>query len=299
MNLTLARVWWRAARPFSLTAAVVPVLVGGSLAAFHQRFSGLLFVEMLVASVLIQVGANFVNEYYDYVKGLDTPESIGIGGVIVHGHLQPKTVLRGAVVVFGIAIIIGLHIALQAGWEVFIIGLVCILSAYVYTGGPWPIAYTPFGELQVSIFMGLIMVGLAYYIHSGALNISVLVAALPVAAIVAAILLSNNIRDIEEDAAISRRTLAVLYGKSRAVTLYRLLMVIAYASPVIGVVYGWLPWTALLPLVTVGQAIRAQQILSRGFSNQDLAPAVPMTARLHGRFGLLLAVGIVLGLHLA
>lgn len=292
------KIWWRAARPFSLTAALVPVLVGGALAAYHGEFSWLLFLEMLVASVLIQIGTNFVNEYYDYVKGLDTPDSIGIGGVIVHGHLRPRTVLRAAFLVFGIATLIGVHISMVAGWEVFIVGLICIASAYVYTGGPWPIAYTPFGELQVFIFMGLIQVGLSYYIHTGMLNVPLAAAAFPVAAIVAAILLSNNIRDIEEDAGIARRTLAVLYGKDVAVTLYGALMTAAYASVILSCALGWLPWPAVLPLITAGQGLRAYRTLRRGHSNQELAPAVPMTAILHGRFGFLLALGLALSAFL-
>lgn len=289
------KLWWRAARPFSLTASIVPVLVGGALAAFHSNFSLLLFLEMLVASILIQIGANYVNEYYDYVKGLDTVDSIGIGGVIVSQQLPAKTVLRGGLVVFAIAVLIGIHISMLAGWEVFAVGLICILSAYVYTGGPWPIAYTPFGEIQVFIFMGLIMVGLSYYIHTSTLNGAILLTALPVAGIVAAILLSNNIRDIEEDTAIGRRTIAVLYGKDRAHILYRFLLSIAYFSPPVGVALGWLPWPALLPLITFPQAIKADMIIRRGVSNLELAPAVPITANLHGRFGILLAAGIVIG----
>ncbi|HEY8449508.1 MAG TPA: 1,4-dihydroxy-2-naphthoate polyprenyltransferase [Bacillota bacterium] len=290
---TLA-LWWRVARPFSLTASIAPILVGGALAAYHGAFRPLLFAEMLLASILIQAGTNMVNEYYDYVKGLDTPESLGIGGVIVHGYLPARSVLRAGLLLFAVATAIGLHIAWQAGWVIFAVGLVCIAAAYVYTGGPWPVAYTPFGELEVFIFMGLVMVGLGYAVHTGTLTAAVVAAALPVSCIVAAILLANNIRDREEDGAKGRRTLAVLYGKPFAVGLYRALLVTAYAALPAAVVLDWLPWPALLPLLTIADARAAIAILTRQHEPRTLAPAVPLTARLHGRFGLLLAAGLAL-----
>lgn len=292
------RLWVKTARPFSLPAAVVPMLAGGALSFYIGRFSWLLFVEVILASLLIQAATNFFNEYYDFRRGLDTKDSLGIAGVLVHGQLSPQAVLSGGLVLFAIAGLIGLHVGLQAGWGVFLVGLICMLSAYLYTGGPWPLAYTPFGELQVFLFMGVIMVGIGIYVHTGDL-VSIApqaaLVALPVSCIVAAILLANNIRDRQEDGEFGRRTIAVLHGQEKAVALYRVLLTVAFVSPFAGAIFGILPWTTLLSWLSLGTARRASTILRTQTTHRALQPAVPLTAKLHLQFGVLLSLGLVLG----
>src|SRR5690625_2483530 len=157
----------------------------------------LLFGAMLLASILIQAATNMFNEYYDYKLGLDTEASVGIGGTIVRDGISPRTVLNLALIFFGIAILLGIYICLVTSWWIAVIGAVSMLFGYLYTGGPIPIAYTPFGELFAGFFMGTVIIGISYYIQSLTLTSDVIWVSVPVAIFIGAILLSNNIRDRE------------------------------------------------------------------------------------------------------
>lgn len=140
------RIWWQLTRPHTLTAGFVPVFLGTALALHYTHLNVSLFIAMLIASLLIQAATNMFNEYYDYKRGLDNEKSVGIGGAIVRNGVHPKTVLRLAFIFFGIAILLGVYICINTTWWIAVIGTVCMLIAYFYTGGPYPIAYTPFGE---------------------------------------------------------------------------------------------------------------------------------------------------------
>lgn len=142
------RIWWQLTRPHTLTAAFVPVLLGTALAVKYNSLHVLLFTAMLVASLLIQAATNMFNEYFDYARGLDNENSVGIGGAIVRNGVKPKTVLALGFAFFAIALILGIYISATSSWWIALIGLVCMAVGYFYTGGPKPIAYTPFGELM-------------------------------------------------------------------------------------------------------------------------------------------------------
>lgn len=292
--MTAFQVWWRLARPFSLTASAVPVLVGGGLALAAGRFDGLSFALLLVASLIVQVATNIFNEYYDYRRGLDTPESVGIAGVIVSGQVRAETVLRGALVCFVVAFALGLWLVARTGWPVLAVGLLCALSAWAYSGGPRPVAYTPLGEVQVFVFMGLVQVGLGYYVHTGALAWPVLWAALPVGCLVAAILLANNLRDQTSDAARGRRTLPIVLGRTGALRILVALLAGAYVTLAAGVALGQLPWPALLAWLTAPLAPGVVQPFGKTAEARALNVTVRRAAVLHMRFGLLLALGLAM-----
>lgn len=142
------QVWWRLLRPHTLTASFVPVFVGSMLAFTEGSINIIVFLAMLAATMLIQSATNMFNEYYDFVRGLDTEDSVGIGGTIVRDGIKPKKILNLAFAFFGIAILLGIYICIASNWWIAVIGLVSMIIGYLYTGGPYPIAYTPFGELD-------------------------------------------------------------------------------------------------------------------------------------------------------
>jgi 1,4-dihydroxy-2-naphthoate polyprenyltransferase len=143
------KVWWQLPRPHTLTAAFVPVFLGSALTLHYIDINFLLFLAMLVACLSIQATTNMFNDYYDYVRGLDNEQSVGIGGAIVRNRFKPSTVMTIALSLFGIAALLGVYICLNSSWWTAIIGIVCMAAGYFYTGGPLPIAYTPFGEIGI------------------------------------------------------------------------------------------------------------------------------------------------------
>ncbi|OGG48207.1 MAG: hypothetical protein A3F84_21990 [Candidatus Handelsmanbacteria bacterium RIFCSPLOWO2_12_FULL_64_10] len=290
------RIWWRLARPFSLTASIVPAAVGSAVAFADGSFRSLpVLGAMLVASMLIQVATNMFNEYYDYKRGLDTRDTVGIAGAIVRDDFHPLSVFAAAVGCFGVAFALGLWVAVQTGPIVFVIGIACALAGYLYTGGPVPVAYTPLGEVEVFFFMGPIMVGLFYFTQAGSVSPSAWWASAPVACLVAAILLGNNLRDVAADARAGRSTLPIVVGRRIATGIYAGLALGAFAAVTLAVAGSSLPPSALLPVVTLGLAVRLIRLFHSHEAPGPLNQGVRGSAALHAQFGLLLAVGICLG----
>jgi 1,4-dihydroxy-2-naphthoate polyprenyltransferase len=290
------RVWWRLARPFSLTASIVPVLVGTAAAVGQGAFRAPdLFLAMLVASVLIQIATNMFNEYYDYRRGLDTPQTVGIAGAIVSGRVAPIAVFAAAIACFLVALMLGIYIVLHSSTSVLFWGMASALAGYLYTGGPLPIAYTPLGELTVGFFMGPVIVGLAASIQTGTLGPPALWASMPIGCLVAAILLANNIRDIVADARSGRRTIPIALGRQAGIAILAMLLGGAYVGVVAAVLLRELPPTALLPLVTLPIPLRLLRLFRSTEDPRTLNAGVRGAAALHGRFGVLFALGIAVG----
>lgn len=288
-------VWWRAIRPFSFTASVTPVLVGSAAAFYHGRFHLALFLVTLVASVATHAATNLVNDYYDHVRGVDTKESIGPSGVIQHGLLAPRTVLGGGLALFGLGGLLGLWLVAVAGWPVLALGMLSVLAGYAYTGGPLPLGYIGLGDLTVFVFMGPAIVLGAYYVQARAVSVAAAWAALPVGALVTAILVVNNLRDIEEDRQKGKRTLATFIGPAGARAEYLLLVTCAYVAIVAGVGLRVLPPVALAVLATLPQALRIWGVVRDRDANALTLTrgGLRETARLHQRVGLLLAAAFL------
>ncbi len=199
---------------------------------------------MLLACLLIQATTNMFNEYFDYKRGLDHEGSVGIGGAIVRDGIQPKTVLNLAFGFFGIAILLGVYICMNSSWWLVAIGLVCMAVAYLYTGGPLPIAYTPFGELTAGLFMGVIIIGISFFIQTGTVTSEVVLLSIPSSILIGAILLANNIRDLDGDKENGRKTLAILVGRERAVGVLASMFIVSYiwtiALIIVGIVSPWM-----------------------------------------------------------
>ncbi|CAN5164347.1 1,4-dihydroxy-2-naphthoate polyprenyltransferase [soil metagenome] len=288
--------WFRLARPVTLTAAAVPVLFGTALALRDGGFSAGPFLAMLVASLLIQAATNMFNEYYDAKCGLDTVESVGISGSIVGGKLRASAVLTAALGLYAVAFLLGLYLVAVGGIVIFALGLISALTGYLYTGGPRPISSTPASEATVFVFMGVLIVAIAYAVQAGGFPPGVILAALPLGCPVAAILLANNIRDLEEDTRGGRRTLPIVLGRRGGIAVYRSLLVGTYVLLVLLVISGVVPVTALISLVSLPLALRLWRGIASSTVPARLVPVVKGTSGLHAIFGLLYAAGVVASL---
>ncbi len=295
------RIWWSLLRPHTLTAAFVPVFIG---TAYAMQVGGInqihlpLFLMMLLACLLIQAATNMFNEYFDYKRGLDHEGSVGIGGAIVRDGIQPKTVLNLAFGFFGIAILLGVYICMNSSWWLAAIGLVCMAVAYLYTGGPLPIAYTPFGELTAGLFMGVIIIGISFFIQTGTVTSEVILLSIPSSILIGAILLANNIRDLDGDKENGRKTLAILVGRERAVGVLASMFIVSYiwtiALIIVNIVSPWM----LIVFLSAPKALKA----TKGFIGKsipmEMVPAMIATAKTNTIFGLLMGIGLLLGYFL-
>src|SRR5215813_3809730 len=224
------RSWLWAIRPFTLPASVVPVLVGTALAFHDGHFVGVRFVLTLLGSVLVQVGTNLVDEYTDHEKAGSQGKLLAPYKVIALGLLSPQVVRAGAVLSFGVATIIGSYLVLVTSWFLLLFCVASLAVAYGYSGGPMPLGNVGLGQPLVFIFMGLLMVMATYYVQTTTLTRQALVAALPVACLVTAILVVNDLRDIDEDRQTGKVTPASRFGARFGLGVFLLLVVGAYSS---------------------------------------------------------------------
>lgn len=293
------QIWWPTIRPWSYTAAVIPVALGTAIAAYQGHFNLLLFVLALVGSVFIQAGANLTNEYYDFRKGLDQVQEYGIGGALKRGQLQPVQVLAAAMLSFGLGALIGLYLVSVTGPFIFWLGLFSVACAFFYTAGPFPLSYIGLGEIAVFIFMGPIMVLGAYYVQVQQVNLPVIFESLPIGFLVAAILHANNLRDMDIDRQFGKRTLATMLGRQGARIEYYVLVWGSYLSLLVLIGLGYAPWWTLITLVTLPLALRITRIAASETEPRALQPVLRQTAMLHMRFGILFVIGWVAALSLA
>lgn len=287
------QIWWRLLRPHTLTASFVPVFVGTMFALLENEINISLFLAMLVASMLIQSATNMINEYYDFVRGLDNEKSVGIGGAIVRDGISPKTILQLALIFFGAAIILGIYICIVSSWWIAAIGLACMLFGYFYTGGPVPIAYTPLGELFSGFLMGTVIIGISYYIQTLTLTSPVILISIPIAIFIAGIMMANNIRDLDGDQENGRKTLAILLGRKNAIRLLGLMFIIAFGLTAAYIIIGFLPvWS----VITFVSAIVAYGVIKKfqGKTNPlEMLPAMVATGKTNTIYGLLLGISLL------
>lgn len=285
------RTWFLASRPFSFTAAVVPVVVGTLLAA-ADHFSWWKAALALVGSVLFLAGTNFVNDYYDHRKGADGPGSLGMAGFIQRGILSPRSVLIAGIVCFASGSAIGLVLCAVTSWQLLWIGVASALAGFLYTGAPVHLAYIGLGELTVFVFMGPVMVVGAYYVQVQSWDWQPFVASLPIAFLVTAILQANNLRDIEVDRSTGKRTIATLIGRSWANREMYALLAGVYISLVVAVVVHAMPWQGLIAFATLPLVRPIVQVIRAGGNPKKLNLALFRTAQLHMQFGAILALGL-------
>ena len=286
------RLWLLAARPRTLPAAIAPVLVGTSLAGSEDVFRALPFVAALVGSVFIQIGTNLSNDYSDARRGADTDDRLGPVRVTAGGLMPPRRVLTGTYVAFGIAVAAGAYLAAEAGWELLVVGAASILAGVLYTGGPRPYGYEGLGELFVFLFFGLVAVAGSYFVQTEELRWEALALAVPVGLLASAILVVNNVRDVDTDRRAGKRTLAVKLGRERARRLYAAMLVGSFLVPPL-LVPALSPWL-LLTLAAVPLVPPLVRTVSTHTDGAALNGALAGTGRLLAVFSLLLSGGLLL-----
>jgi 1,4-dihydroxy-2-naphthoate octaprenyltransferase len=286
------RLWFVAARPRTLPAAIAPVLVGTALAASEDVFKPLRFVCALIGSIFIQIGTNLANDYSDARRGADTEDRLGPVRVTAGGLVPPKRVLVWTWVAFGIAVAAGSYLIAVAGWELLAVGVASIVAGILYTGGPKPYGYEGLGELFVFLFFGVVAVAGSYFVQTEDLTRAAFDLSVPVGLLSAAILVVNNVRDIETDRRAGKRTLAVRLGRERARWLFVLMIVVAYAG-LIGLAFELSAWV-LLPLLTIPLALPLVRTVRTRADGASLNAALAGTGQLLAAFSLLLAIGVLL-----
>jgi 1,4-dihydroxy-2-naphthoate octaprenyltransferase len=287
------RIWVMAARVRTLPAAVAPVLVGTSLALGAGHFKALAFVAALLGAIFIQVGTNLSNDYSDARRGADTEDRLGPVRVTAGGLVPPSQVLLATYVTFGLAVLCGAYLVAVAGWELLAVGAASILAGVLYTGGPRPYGYEGLGELFVFLFFGVVAVAGSYFVQVQALPWQSFVCAVPVGLLASAILVVNNVRDLDTDRRAGKRTLAVRLGRERTRALYVAMLALAFlCGPlpwVLGSMSAWLllSWLALPLAVSVARVVRTR------VDGPSLNGALAKTGMLQLLFCLLLSAGIL------
>jgi 1,4-dihydroxy-2-naphthoate octaprenyltransferase len=281
-----------AARVRTLPAAIAPVLVGTALAIHDGDFDVFAFLAALLGALFIQVGTNLSNDYSDARRGADTEDRLGPVRVTAGGLVPPRQVLVATYVTFGLAVLCGVYLIVVAGWVLLLIGAASILAGVLYTGGPRPYGYEGLGEIFVFLFFGIVAVTGSYYVQTEHLVWQAFVAAVPVGLIASAILVVNNVRDLETDRRAAKRTLAVRMGRPRTRVLFAAMLAAAYLA-LIPLAFGLSAWV-LLPLLSIPLALRLIETVRTRTDGPSLNGALAGTGALQLAFCVLLSAGMLI-----
>ena len=287
------RVWLLAARPATLPAAIAPVLVGTAQATADADLRVGPFAATLAAAILLQIGANFANDLFDFKRGADRADRLGPTRATQAGLVTPAQMRGAMALAFAAAAGAGAYLTVVVGWPIVVIGVAAVLAAIAYTGGPWPYGYRGLGDLFVFIFFGLVAVMGSAYVQVEELTWEAFAAALPVGLLVTAILVVNNLRDIDGDRRSGKRTLAVILGPSRTRLQYQLFVLGAFALAPIFASADLLPWWSLETSIALPLGLYLVGRVRGGASGRSLNAILKLTAQLHLLFGALLAVAFL------
>ena len=286
-------VWVAAARPATLWAAVAPVLIGAALAADARVFDWLTFVVILFAAMAIQIGVNFANDLADAAKGADTAARIGPRRAVSSGLVTPEAMRAAIVVAFGAASAGGVYLIDKGGWPVAVIGIVSIIAALGYTNGPVPYGYYGYGEAFVFVFFGLVATAGSRYVFDRTVPGAVWGPAVAMGLLATAILVANNIRDLDTDAVAGKRTLAVRLGRSATAWFYIICLFGAFASIPLAVLVGSSAPRTLVVLVAAPLAVPMTRTIRAATDGPALIGVLKQTARLQLVVALLIVAGIL------
>ena len=290
-------VWVSAARPRTLPAAVAPVLVASALAWRDGDFVPLAALVCLLFALLIQIGTNFANDYYDFIQGADTAERVGPRRAVASGLIAPATMKRAMIAVFVSAFLVGLSLLSFGGWPLLVIGLASIACGIAYTGGPYPLGYNGLGDVFVFVFFGLVAVGATYFVQTEVITLDAWLIGTGIGVLAANILVVNNYRDVETDARAGKRTLVVRFGRGFA----RWQFVAAHAVGVavliaIGVEGDWHPLLLLAAAaLCVAVGWNQSRRLARATTPAELIRLLGATGLYLAVYALVLAVGLIWG----
>lgn len=291
------RVWLEATRPRTLPAAVAPVVVGTALAWRAGEAKWPAAAACLGFALLVQVGTNFANDYYDFVKGADTAERVGPRRAVASGLIAPRVMRAAMIAVFAAAFALGLTLLAYGGWPLLVIGVASIACGVAYTGGPYPLAYHGLGDVFVFIFFGLVATGATAFVQLGELPVAALVAGAGVGALATNILVANNYRDVETDAKAGKGTLLVRWGRGYGRAQFATAHAVAVTAPLVLVLLGAAAGWAALIVVFVAAAVAMKQggRLAAAKTPEDCIALLGATGRWLAIYGVLLAAAVVAG----
>ncbi|MBI3124915.1 MAG: 1,4-dihydroxy-2-naphthoate polyprenyltransferase [Ignavibacteriales bacterium] len=292
-TITKFDAWVLATRPRTLPAALVPVLVGSSIAINDGMFKPLAAIVALLCAILIQIGTNFVNDLYDFLHGTDKKDRIGPKRVVTSGLISIPEMKLGIIFVFGLSFVLGMYLVHLAGWEILLLGVISILAGIAYTAGPFPLAYNGLGDIASFLFFGLIGTVGTYYVQANEISPFAFWSSIPVGALITNILVVNNYRDREEDQSNGKNTLAVLLGEKFARLQYVFFMIVSYA--ILFVVYFTYKNSAwvFLPLISLPLSVKLIKMIFT-LRGRELNKTLELTAKLSALYGLLFAAGILI-----
>jgi 1,4-dihydroxy-2-naphthoate octaprenyltransferase len=291
------QVWKLATRLPTLTAAVAPVAVGTGVAIHLDAFDLLPALAALTGAILLQVGANFANDVFDFKKGADTSERLGPPRATQMGFVSPRQMLMGMWLTFALAMAVGAYLVYVGGWPIVAVGLASIAAAIIYTGGPWPIGYHALGDVFVFVFFGLVAVVGTYYVQAGNVPALAVAAAVPVGCTVTQILVVNNLRDIPTDRRTGKTTLGVILGDRGTRAWFVVLLAVALAVPIAISLFSSAEWAWAAAPASLAWAAGPFRAIVGGAEGASLNPVLKATARFNLMLGLLLAVAIAVSSH--
>ncbi|MBO6534715.1 MAG: 1,4-dihydroxy-2-naphthoate polyprenyltransferase [Balneolaceae bacterium] len=287
-------IWVQAARPKTLAAAFTPVLIGAAIALHDGAFQAIVTFVALWCAFLIQIGTNFANDYFDFIKGADTDERIGFERATAAGLIAPKTMLQATILVMAVAFFSGLYLVWIGGWTILIIGVLSLIFGILYTGGPFPLGYNGLGDVFVFIFFGIVAVMTTYYVNALEWSEATFWASLAVGALCTNILVINNLRDVEQDAKVGKRTLGVLFGETALKFEYTLMLALAFAIPPhFHVQLDYAIWI-YLPFLSLPLALFHLRKVWTETHKPNLNKVLEQTAQLMAIYGILFSMGVIL-----
>jgi len=285
--------WIIASRPKTLLAAVVPVMVGSALAISMKKFFLPYSLVALLCSVLIQIGTNFTNDLYDYLKGSDTVKRKGPRRVLATGLISVNEMKVAVILVFGLTFLLGLYLVYSVGILILWVGIFSIFAGIIYTAGPFPLAYNGLGDLFVFIFFGIIGTMGTFYLHTQEISFVAFIVSLPVGCLITNILIVNNFRDVDEDRNSNKKTLAVILGKEFTRWQYILLIMISYFTSIaLYFRFNFSLWI-FLPVATIPISLILIKMLFT-LKDEELNRTLELSAKFAGLYGLLLSIGLIL-----
>ncbi|MGN6190428.1 MAG: 1,4-dihydroxy-2-naphthoate polyprenyltransferase [Conexibacter sp.] len=291
---SVVRIWLMAARPKTLPVGLAPVLVGTALAGTADVFHPLRFVAALLGALFIQVGANLSNDYSDARRGADTEDRLGPVRVTAGGLVPPRQVLIATYVTFALAVLCGVYLIAVAGWQLLLVGAASIVAGVLYTGGPRPYGYEGLGELFVFLFFGIVAVAGSFFVQTEQLVWEAFALAVPVGLLASAVLVVNNVRDLETDRRAGKRTLAVRLGRAHTRSLYAAMVYGAFLLTPVTWLFGPLDAWLLLPWLAIPLAAPVVRTVRSRTDGPSLNEALARSGQLELLFCVLLSAGILL-----
>ena len=286
-------VWVMASRPSTLPAAIAPVAVGTALAGAEGIFHPVRFVAALIGAIFIQIGTNLANDYSDAQRGADTEDRLGPMRVTAQGLAAPRRVLAATSLAFAVAVAVGIYLAAVTNWALLVVGTVSIAAGVLYTGGPKPYGYEGLGEVFVFLFFGLVAVAGSYYVQTEQLGWYAVTLAVPIGLLAAAILIVNNVRDIDTDRRAGKRTLAVALGRRRSRRLFAVVLYLAFAWIAAAAIVTDRLWL-LLCFTALPLAPQLSRTVTAHTDGASLNSALASTGRLLAVFAALEAAALLL-----